>query len=235
MHAKRVARLLSLSATLLTLALFAPRPELAYSATLVVTTVADDNGTSAPNCLSGSGPCTLRGALAAASSGDTITFNTTGTILLSNGTLALTKNVTIQGPGMTLLTVDGQNAVRVFTVNSGAQATLAGLAVRHGRINIDDGGGIMNDGGTLTVTNSSISDSFARNGGAIYNRGTFTVINSTLSANTAANDGGGIINVGTGTIMDSTINGNSGDTSRGVSEMTAEPLRLLTALLAATS
>ncbi|HEY7061537.1 MAG TPA: hypothetical protein VII06_08665 [Chloroflexota bacterium] len=67
----------------------------AHATTLVVTTVADDNGSSSASCLSGSGVCTLRGALAAASAGDTITFGVTGTILLANGTLTLTKEVPV--------------------------------------------------------------------------------------------------------------------------------------------
>src|SRR3954447_6576730 len=100
--------LLSASALLLG-ALSSPQP--VRAATLVVTTVADDTGGSAPNCLSASGACTLRGAIAVASPGDTITFSTTGTILLTNGTLTLTKDVIIQGPGASLLAVDGQNTV----------------------------------------------------------------------------------------------------------------------------
>src|SRR5947209_12765052 len=56
----------------------------------------------------------------AGSGGDTITFTTTGTITLSSALPALAKNVTITGPPSGVgITVDGNNAVVVFTVNLG--------------------------------------------------------------------------------------------------------------------
>jgi hypothetical protein len=73
------------------------------------------------------------------------------------------------------------------------------------------GGGILNVG-TLTVTNSTISDNTASHtGGGIYNNfGTLTVTNSTFSDNTAfTGDGGGIENHGTLTVTNSTIAGNT--------------------------
>ena len=55
-------------------------------------------------------------------------------------------------------------------------------------------GGIFN-GGTLNVSNSTISGNTASgDGGGIYNRGTLNVSNSTISGNTAHGDGGGIYN-----------------------------------------
>jgi hypothetical protein len=97
----------------------------------IALTVTDtgDGGGSRP-----SANCTLRDAIAAAASGDTITFDATvfatpQTILLASE-LAIDKNLTIQGPGANLLTINGNNAVRVFNIGSIAPAinvTLSGL------------------------------------------------------------------------------------------------------------
>jgi hypothetical protein len=81
------------------------------------------------------------------------------------------------------------------------------------------GGGIVNEGGTLTITNSSVtnnhagvSDPFALgNGGGIINDGTVTITNSTISNNQAYQSGGGIDNAGTLTITSSTVSGNRAD------------------------
>jgi hypothetical protein len=82
----------------------------------------------------------------------------------------------------------------------------------------DRGGGIFNDG-TLTVTNSTISDNSAtgfgnNGGGGIFNDGTLMVTNSTISGNSSSNLGGGIKTSGgsqggTLTVTNSTISGNS--------------------------
>src|SRR5258708_2656160 len=69
------------------------------------------------------GANTLRGQIVAAGVGDTIVFNQncTGatTITLATGTLTIaTNNLTIDSNGHTVI-VDGNNAVTVFTVNSG--------------------------------------------------------------------------------------------------------------------
>jgi hypothetical protein len=72
------------------------------------------------------------------------------------------------------------------------------------------GGGIFNDG-TLTVSNSTLSGNSASGGGAIYNyyTGTLTVSNSTLSGNTATYGGGFFDFGGTLTVSDSTLSGNT--------------------------
>jgi CSLREA domain-containing protein len=71
------------------------------------------------------------------------------------------------------------------------------------------GGGILNRGGTVNVTNSTLSGNSAGGGGGIFSQGgTLTVTNSTLNNNSAA--GGGIFSVGvTLTITNSTLNNNN--------------------------
>ena len=106
-------------------------------------------------------------------------------------------------------------------INSGITATISGVTIENGRTSIF-GGGIYN-GGTLTVTNSTLSGNSAGTGagagGGIWNDygATATVSNSTFSGNTAsgstastgAGAGGGIYNGGTLTVTNSTFSGNS--------------------------
>ena len=55
----------------------------------------------------GVGGISLREAIAAAPAGDTINFSVTGTINLTNlGQLVVNKNLTIVGPGASLLTIN---------------------------------------------------------------------------------------------------------------------------------
>jgi hypothetical protein len=118
-----------------------------------------------------SGDGSLRGQIAAATTGDLIVFDSSlsGTITLSGGELALFGNLTIQGPGAGNLTVSGNNAQRVFHVEPGANATISGL----------------------TIANGHVSDPFANHGGGIESEGSLTLRDSTLTGN-SNNFGGGL-------------------------------------------
>jgi hypothetical protein len=80
-----------------------------------------------------------------------------------------------------------------------------------------EGGGIYNDVGIVTITNSVVSNNSAGvsvefpvgTGGGISNYGTLTITNSTITSNQVELVGGGIANAGTLTITNSTISGNS--------------------------
>ncbi len=171
--------------------------------------------------LNDSGAGSLRATIAAAASGDTINFAVTGTITLASE-LAIDKNLTIQGPGANLLTISGNNAVRVFNIGNVTPAinvTLADLTIANGLAPINSGGGgIVNlSTGTVNVTNSMLSGNSATGGGGIYNAstGTMNVTNSTLSSNSAG-FGGGILNkVGTVNVTNSTLSGNSANSNGG--------------------
>ena len=79
-----------------------------------------------------------------------------------------------------------------------------------------EGGGIYNNVGTVTITNSVVSNNSAGvsvefpvgTGGGISNYGTLTITNSTITSNQVELVGGGIANAGTLTITNSTISGN---------------------------
>jgi hypothetical protein len=165
-----------------------------FANTITVTNTAD----------SGSG--SLRGAIASASSGDTINFSLTypATITLSS-TLTINTSLTISGPGASNLAISGSNAVQVFSISGGIIATISGVTIENG--NAFFGSGIFNNG-TLTVTNSTLSGNNANDGGSILNNGTLTVTNSTLSGNSSFGFGGSILNNGTLTVTNSTLSGN---------------------------
>jgi CSLREA domain-containing protein len=107
-------------------------PAVAQASTLTVTTTADPVG---GVCTLGS--CSLRQAIMASASGDTITFaqGLTGTIGLTTGPLSVTHALTITGPAAASLTVSGANDGNgsVFDINaSGATVTISGLTITGG-------------------------------------------------------------------------------------------------------
>jgi hypothetical protein len=76
-----------------------------------------------------------------------------------------------------------------------------------------NGGGLLNDGGTVRITNSTVVGNRADNGisGGIENGGTMTLTNSTV----ADNLGRGIVNFGSVIIANSTIAANGGGIENG--------------------
>ncbi len=158
------------------------------------------------------GVCDEAHLLDALSGGGTVTFSCSGTITLT-ATITVTASTTIDGKGQNVV-ISGNNAVRVFTVSSGAALNLNQLTVSDGR-DLESGGGIYNYG-TLTVSNSSISRNWGGwHGGGICNDGTFTVTNSTISEN-GARVGAGIDNPGMLTVSNSTIAHNYADHGGGI-------------------
>jgi parallel beta-helix repeat protein len=185
--------------------------------------------------LQNDGVGSLRWAISQAQVGSTITFdpNLRGTIILTSSDLSFTKSLTIRGPGADALAISGRNTnhiVRVlpeasvtisnlsFTdshtklgfVNNGGQLTLNNTTVS-GNTASNLGGGIFNDSeSTLVLNNSTVSGNTANYGGGIYNfNGSLTLFNSTVSGNTAKGGGGGIYNYGGLTLMNSTLSGNT--------------------------
>jgi hypothetical protein len=143
-------------------------------------------------------------------------------ITLTSGQLpAIDDALTITGPGAANLTISGNNAHRVMQVNSGKSLALSGVTIANGRDDYDGGGGIYNNQGTLTVTNSTFSGNSAfaylyEGGGGIYNnQGTLTVTYSTFSGNNSGRGGGIYNNEGTLTVTYSTFSGNNAEYGRG--------------------
>ena len=70
--------------------------------------------------------CSLREAIGAAGSGETIDFALTGTITLTSGQLLIDDDVVIEGPGCGDLSISGNDASRVFDITAGNVA-ISGL------------------------------------------------------------------------------------------------------------
>jgi hypothetical protein len=131
--------------------------------------------------------------------------------------LAITKSVAIVGPTANSITLNGNNAGRVFVIDD---STAANLVVSLSGLNLTGGNGAGGDGGalfnneTLTLTNCALfGNTTTGAGGGIRNHegGVLTLTNCTLSGNTANAAGGGIYNSKTLTVNLSTITGNRAD------------------------
>lgn len=194
-----------------------------FSLTITVTKTAD---TADGVCDS---DCSLREAVTAANSGDTIVFsplfNQPQTITLANGQISINKSLTIAGPNAESLSVSGNNASRIFHISNNAVVALSGIKLKDGRVDTNDvsGGAIYLIDSTLTLTSMTLTNNLARfistnpsatfgNGGAIYSHNsTLSIINSTINNNTGSAVGGTIFfRIGTINVTNSKINDNSG-------------------------
>jgi hypothetical protein len=174
--------------------------------------------------LDDAGAGSLRQAILDTPAGGTVDFQPglSGTITLTTGELAIAKDLTIAGPGADVITVSGKHASRVLEImGAGFHVALSGLTPADGQSGSSSGGGISNDGGTLTVSNSILSGNSASigsaaGGGVANEGGTVILTNSTLSGNSAPSVAGGIDNNG-GTVIltNSTLSGNSAFTGDG--------------------
>jgi hypothetical protein len=175
-------------------------------------------GSDANSCPAAAPCASVSHALSVAGSGDTIEVG--GRIVDHVGPVA--KTITIeQWPGQASAVVDGGGlpGLSVFLVFSAGNLTLDGLTVTGGSSTL--GGGVFNNGGTVTITDSTITGNTSTSttaepaGGGIFNGGTLTITDSTITGNTVTGNtsflalGGGIANNGTLTITDSTITGNT--------------------------
>src|SRR4051794_8762461 len=102
--------------------------------------------------LNDSGAGSLRQAVLdanAAAGADVITFQAglTGTITLTSGQIFVTDSVDVQGPGQAVVTVNGNDASRIFYVYASApepiDVTISGLTLTGG--NADRGGAIADN------------------------------------------------------------------------------------------
>jgi CSLREA domain-containing protein len=198
--------------------------------TVVVNTLADETVANSTT--------SLREAIQVAAAGDTVAFtpSLSGAITLGGEQLTVDKNLTINGPGSGVLSISGNNASRVLSVDFGATVTLKGLTIKQGKAQF--GGGI-NSEGTLSLLNCVVTSNNAvgpngtseatngqeAQGGGILNMGTLSIVDSVVSGNVAQGGagayglvvgsggpafGGGIYNAGGGTttIADSKVTNN---------------------------
>ena len=121
---------------------------------------------------------------------------------------------------------DGALTLTGSTVNGNSAVTLGGGILNQGKLDITDcnirdneassGGGILNrEGGTLTLTASTVAGNLAAAlGGGIGNLGELDIIDSEIGGN-EAQAGGGIWNNGELEIADSTVRDNEAESGGG--------------------
>lgn len=170
----------------------------------------------------------LKAAIASANAnGQNDTIN-----LAPNGTYTLftADNSTNGGNGLPVIGADGGNSLtfaghgatiqrdpnfptpnfRILQIGPGSVVTLDAMTIANGRATDTTssflgnlGGGVVNDHGTLTVTNCIFTQNQAGFGGAISNSAdggstSMSVTDSTFRENSAGGEGGGIYHRGTG-------------------------------------
>jgi CSLREA domain-containing protein len=181
-------------------------------------------------CATAGGVCTLRAAIqemnAATCTGALMTsFSVTGIIAPATELPALTRAMTINGPGTNNLTVTGSDLFRVFNVSSSAAVTIRNLTLADGQGPASGGPDPFLGGGAVlfrsasgTIDGCVIRNSSALAGGAVAagSSGTLTINNSTIRNNTAGFGAG--IYAGSPTtvvITNSTFNDNSANSHGG--------------------
>src|SRR5262249_34142233 len=155
------------------------------------------------------GDGSLRGEIAAAQSGDVLNFAGSllgQTIRLTNGELAITRSLDIEGPGAKQLTVSGGGASRGFDISAGVTVTIRGLTISGGLANGSSAllagarGGVLEFGrpapaNVVLSNNQAVGDAGTSPtgrvggalGGAVANLGSasLTISNSAFTANQA--------------------------------------------------
>ena len=141
---------------------------MSHAATISVTSLAD------------SGAGSLRAAVTTAASGDTINVVVAGTMTLTSGEIAVTKALSIVGPGSSSLTVSGNGSSRIFKVSVttagavDAPVSISGMTLTSGyaagtcSTPATGSGGAIAATESLSLTDVAITSSYAaRNGGGI--------------------------------------------------------------------
>ncbi|MBX7103172.1 MAG: right-handed parallel beta-helix repeat-containing protein [Gemmataceae bacterium] len=159
---------------------------------------------------------------------DTITFDATfygvaKTIALTTGELAISDQVTIEGPSIGALSVSGNLAGRVFNTSSaaaGTPITLRNIRLANGKAST--GGALLVDDERLIILDSQIrsSSATAGYGGGIHVAGTGAVLdlrNVLFFGNTSTVNGGGlgITNASTVTLTGVSFQNNTAANSGG--------------------
>lgn len=195
---------------------------------------------------SDSGPGSLRDALLGAEDGDIVTFdpNLNGDTIRLEKELRICSQVTIQGPGDSLLAISGGDSTRLIRALPSDSVNILDLSLVRGKSPTgEDGAGILVEG-TVRLTNCTIANNYADDDGGgvsikenalailegctIQNNscgddgaglrnfnGTLEINNSTVSNNTSPSFGGGLSSNGVVTISKSTFSANSADGAGG--------------------
>jgi len=140
----------------------------------------------------------------------------------ATGDLDIRDNLSIVGAGSADTVIDAGGLDRVFQVFADVRLDITGVRIAGGDAGdlFDDGGGILSSG-VVSMTDTTVCGNSAHVGGGIYNDGgSLTMAKSAVCENSATAtlfSGGGIVNINSGTtrITDSTVSDNSSQSSGG--------------------
>ncbi len=140
-----------------------------------------------------SGAGSLRDAVTqanAAAGPDEIRFSLSGCpcVITLLSELATNGELTVTGPGVNQLTLNGNNTNRIFSTTPGNPLRLSGLTLANG-FNATQGGAIAS--GNLTLQDLTLKDSSAPVGGGVYVNGSLVMTNTLIQNNTASTSSGG--------------------------------------------
>jgi len=191
-----------------------------WAATIIV----DETTCTLVDAITAANTDTATGGCPAGSGADTIELMTDVTLTEAdndgNGLPVVVTDITIHGGGFTIERDDAAPPFRLLLVSG--TLSLNDMTLENGGGWIypleGSGGGILNTG-DLTLTNSTVSGSYAALGAGIYNSGTATLLNTEVLSNRASTNGlglgGGIFNYGTLVLDNSTVSGNYAEISGG--------------------
>jgi hypothetical protein len=141
--------------------------------------------------------------------------------------ISISRSVILVGAGAGQTIIDGDAADSVVMVSGAVNVSISGVTIRNGDATGVDGGGLLNETATVTLSDSVIENNIAPNGAGITNDGTMILDNVTVRNNTAdefvgnisiCSDcaGGGILNLSVMTITNSIVHGNTADFGGGI-------------------
>ncbi|MEZ4714887.1 MAG: hypothetical protein R2851_02175 [Caldilineaceae bacterium] len=139
-----------------------------------------------------------------------------------DGDLDITDDVAIYGLSAQDTVIHGNNYDRVVQVIGDVRVTLEDLLLTGGTPMAPfqpggQGGGLYNDGGTVTLRRVTVIGNRAGNGAGLFNAaGSLLIDQSTVMGNTATESGGGMANQAEMTVRNSTVNGNRAANGGGI-------------------
>ena len=128
-----------------------------------------------------------------------------GTIVLEQGVLTVTKDVTVDG-GVAEVTIDAHGASRVFATGAPfVDLTLAELTLTNGAASGSGGAILAGPNSTLTLEGTAVTDSTASGSGGGILAQTLVLRDSVVAGNVASGLGGGGISAAKVTLYQTTI------------------------------
>jgi hypothetical protein len=170
-------------------------------------------------CPSGCDFTSIQTAISAASPGDTIRI--LSVLPHTENDITVNKGIHFEGLGMTLTTVQGAVSASgtpnvVFNIVTGGTVTFKDITIRHGGTTSGDfAGGIINNGGLVTLERVRVHHNDGVNAGGIHNEGSMTIHHSRIENNSSFGSGGGIRNENIMVVNNTQVTGNHSSFSGG--------------------